>query len=310
MVEADKQYRDRKRGDRAIDRTALPVILCVACGIVSIPARSETRAGDRVVNTASARYDVAAKQEVVTSNTDIVLVAERLDIALSRADMVASSAIPVVLTNRGNGMEAFRLSAQVDAGTAPHVFAIDTDGDRRYDAARDTLIVAATTPPLDPGASLALLLLNDGDATGPVTVIAQAATGSGTPGMVFTGAGDGGGDAVVGPTGARAELTVPVTAPDAPPTLTKTQSVLAPDGSARAVRGAVISYTLVAHFPTWTTAARIDDPVPAGTRYVPGSLSLDGAAQADPGAAGAIAVALGDIPAAGVRTLQFKVRIQ
>lgn len=310
MIEAGEQYREDRCSGWAICRPALCVLLCYACGSVAIPAQAETRAGDRVVNTASARYDAAAEQDVATSNTDVILVAERLDIALSRADMAASSAIPLVLTNRGNGMEAFRLSAPVAAGAARQIFAIDTDGDGRYDAARDTLIVAATTPPLDPGASLALLLLNDGDATGPVTVIAQAITGSGTPGMVFAGAGDGGGDAVVGPTGARAELTVPVTAQDVPPTLTKTQSVLAPDGSARAVRGAVISYTLVARFPTATRAARIDDPVPAGTSYVPGSLSLDGAAQADPGAAGAIAVALGDVPAAGVRTLQFKVRIQ
>lgn len=310
MIEASKQYREDRRSGRAISRSAQCVLLCCAFSSVAIPAQAETRAGDRVVNTASARYDVAAEQNVATSNTDIVLVAERLDIALSRADMVASSAIPVVLTNRGNGMEAFRLSAQVDAGTAPQAFAIDTDGDGRYDAARDTLIVDATTPPLEPGASLALLLLTDAAPTGPVTVIAQAVTGSGTPGMVFAGAGDGGGDAVVGPTGARAELTVPVTMQDASPTLTKTQSVLAPDGSARAVRGAVISYTLVARFPTSTVAARIDDPVPAGTSYVPGSLSLDGAAQADPGAADTIAVALGDVPAAGVRTLQFKVRIQ
>ena len=112
------------------------------------------------------------------------------------------------------------------------------------------------------------------------TIGAQAVTGSGTPGTVFAGAGDGGGDAVVGPTGARAELVVPVGRRRDAPTLTKTQSVLAPDGSARAVRGAMITYTLVARFPAATGAARIDDPVPAGTTYVPGSLSLDGAADA------------------------------
>lgn len=313
MIQAGKQYWEDKRSGRAISRSALRVLLCCACSSAAIPTQAETRAGDRVVNTASARYDVAAEQDVATSNTDIVMVAERLDVTLSRADMVASSAIPLVLTNRGNGVEAFRLSAQADAGAARQVLAIDTDGDGRYDAARDTLIVDATTPPLEPGASLALLLLSDGVPTGPVTVIAQAATGSGTPGTVFAGAGDGGGDAVVGPTGARAELVVPPAGQDALPTLTKTQSVLAPDGSARAARGAVVSYTLVARFPTSTTAARIDDPVPAGTSYVPGSLSLDGVAQADPGTPGTpgtIAVALGDIPAAGVRTLQFKVRIQ
>lgn len=310
MAKPGKQCRENTCNGPSIDRFVLGTLLYCACGGAPIKAQAETRAGDRVVNTASTRYDVGQRQDVATSNADIVLVAERLDVAVSRSDTVAPSAIPFVLTNRGNGMEAFRLSTQADAGAAPRIFAIDTDGDGRYDAARDTPVVDTATPSLDPGASLALLLLTDAAPARPVTIVARAVTGAGTPGTVFAGAGDGGGDAVVGPTGARAELIVPSAVQDASPTLTKTQSVLGPDGSARAVRGAVISYTLVARFSAPTTGARIDDPVPAGTTYVPGSLSLDGTAQTDPGTAGTIAVALGDIPAAGTRTLQFKVRIQ
>jgi hypothetical protein len=70
-------------------------------------------------------------------------------------------------------------------------------------------------------------------------------------------------------------------------------------------------------FAEAASAARIEDPVPAGTRYVPDSLMLDGAllsdaADDDAGQAdnATIAVTLGDIAVAGVRTVQFQVQIQ
>nr|WP_243848374.1 hypothetical protein [Sphingomonas insulae] len=81
--------------------------------------------------------------------------------------------------------------------------------------------------------------------------------------------------------------------------------------------GAVVTYRLEARFTGPAAAARIDDPVPQGTRYVPGSLTLDSAplsdaADADSGQAddATVAVALGDIAAATTRTVQFQVTIQ
>ena len=61
----------------------------------------------------------------------------------------------------------------------------------------------------------------------------------------------------------------------------------------------------------------LTDAIPAGTVFVPGSITLDGrpltdAADADLAAfdGSTVSVAIGDVAAAGVRTVQFQTRIQ
>jgi uncharacterized repeat protein (TIGR01451 family) len=83
------------------------------------------------------------------------------------------------------------------------------------------------------------------------------------------------------------------------------------------MHGAIVTYRLVASFPASTRGVAIDDPIPAGTDYVPGSLTLDDRTLSDTsdGDAGtanttSIRVALGDIAANATRTIQFSVKIQ
>ena len=121
----------------------------------------------------------------------------------------------------------------------------------------------------------------------------------------------------MGSSGAAATAVTALTPPTGLPTLVKSQSVFAPDGSARAVRGAIITYRIVANFPTATRGVTVDDPIPAGTDYVAGSLLLDDRAvtdarDADAGTADSAAIhaALGDVAASGTRTVQFSVKIQ
>ena len=90
------------------------------------------------------------------------------------------------------------------------------------------------------------------------------------------------------------------------------------------MRDSVITYTLEARFTDAVSGARIADPIPAGTAFVPGSLTLDGAPLSDAAdddagrfdAAGGtaqgpgIAVALGQVAAASVHVVQFKAKIQ
>jgi len=287
-------------------------------------AYAETEAGAPITNTAALRFDVAGQDVAIRSNTVTTLVAERLDIALARRGTdpitAATDALAILLTNRGNGQEAFILAASDGSATPPTRFAIDVDGDGRYDPARDQLLSGGRTPPLAPGTQLPLLLLADVAAQFDGvqnTISARAVTGSGGPGTIFAGQGDGGGDAIVGPTGAQAQIVVPTVGNAAQGSLVKTQSVLAPDGSARATSGAVITYTLTASVPAPSRGVRIDDPIPAGTRYVPGSLTLDAAtlsdgADTDAGSASAdgIAVALGTLTEPAIHTVVFKVRIQ
>ncbi|WP_133020178.1 hypothetical protein [Sphingomonas sp. PP-CE-1A-559] len=293
-----------------------------------------TPAGTPIVNTAGLRYDADGTAQSTSSNTVTIIVAERLDVALVRdgrgAVVVTAQpvAIPFTLTNLDNGAESFVLAASVSPGAAVlRTLVIDTDGDGLYDPAKDVAPVDGKTPLLTPGQSIKLLAIlvatPEGGATNAVlTVTARSTTGSGATGNVYPSAGDGGGDAVVGPTGALATVSVPLGTALAGPVLLKSQSVRAADGSQTAVRDAVITYTLEARFTDAVTGARIADPIPVGTVFVLGSLSLDGAplsdgadddaGRFDPSAAqgAGVTVALGRVAAGSSHTVQFKAKIQ
>lgn len=272
-------------------------------------------AGIRIANIAAVHYDTGGAASFGTSNVVELIVAERLDVTLTRPPSAPVSRgvdtpIALLLTNTGNGHESFAL--QVAGANGRPSIAIDRNGDGHYDPATDTLLPDGHTPELMPGATLALVVFADTSTVSPggvISIAATATTGSGAPGTVIAGGGDGGGDAVVGPTGASATVSVPID-PASPPTLIKSQSVLAPDGGSRPVRGAIVTYVLDAGFPAAADDAHVDDPVPAGTRYVAGSLRLDGAVVADPVDVGTIRIALGPVSAAASHRIQFQVQIQ
>jgi uncharacterized repeat protein (TIGR01451 family) len=314
--------------------------------LLSEPAVAETPAGTPIVNTAALRYDAVGETQAIASNTVTLIVAERLDVALVRDGqgaivvMPRPTIVPLTLTNRNNGAESFAIAASVIPGAVTlKALVVDADGDGLYDPTKDLTPVNALTPVLTPvltpGQSIKLfaVLVTSGDpapaggAAATLTITARSTTGSGAPGSGYAGRGDDGGDAVVGPTGAAASVVVPLTTASAGPTLFKTQSVRAADGSQSAVRDSVITYTLEVRFADAVTGARIVDPIPAGTVFVAGSLTLDGAplSDAQDGDAGrfdatgvqgssaqgpAIAVALGQVGAAAVHTVQFKTKIQ
>ncbi|MCP3734082.1 hypothetical protein M9979_04225 [Sphingomonas sp. RP10(2022)] len=292
-------------------------------------AAADTRAGARIVNVATLTARDGDGERTLPSNPVSLTVAERLDVALTRTDDAVLAvapggvAVPLLLVNRGNGLEAFDLVAlPSDTSARVRLIAIDRDGDGRFDAAIDTPLADGRTPELEPGATLRLLVVLDPAAAEvtatTLTAVARAATGSGPAGTMFATRGDGGSDAVTGSTDARAEVVVPLgTEATAAPVLVKSQSVRAPDGSTNPVTGAVVTYRLEARFAAATAAARIADPIPVGTAYVPGSLTLDAAALSDAGGDDAgegdprgIAVDLGDVAAAATRTVTFQVTIQ
>ena len=272
----------------------------------TVPA--QTAAGTRIANVAVLRSDGAA---AIGSNPVAIVVAERLDCTLARTPPPAAgegSASGILLTNTGNGREAFAVAA-VGGDGAPYRLAIDADGDGRFDAARDRWLVDGITPDLAPGATVRLLV-PVGDPA--MTVTARATTGSGSPGAVFAGAGDGGGDAVVGPGGGGARLAI-AAAFAGPPTLTQTQAVVTGAADCEAARrGAAVRYTLVVRFGAAATAATLIDPVPVGTAYLPASLTLDDVTVADAGhlVDGRVVVALGPVAAGAVHRLAFTVVVQ
>lgn len=281
--------------------------------MLPLPLSAQTLAGTPVVNVAGVRDAGAATP--TASNAVTLIVAERLDCTLALAagqatSIAAGGTVGVVLTNTGNGNEAFAVAATTGGGAARTV-AID-DGDGRFDPARDHVLADGVTPLLAPGAAVTLFVATDDTAVSAVTVGARAVTGSGTPGTAFAGQGDGGGDAVVGATGAAARVTVAIVLADLPPAIVESQAVLAGDGSATARIGSVVTYTIVASFVSASPAASIVNPIPANAAYQPGSLTLDGAALADAGrfAANQLTVPLGAVVAGAVHRVTFKAIIQ
>jgi len=307
--------------------------IAVALLLSASGAAARTRPDVAIVNSAQAAFSLGGAASSAASNAATLVTLETLDIALARtgSDPIVLrpsvvTPIPFTLTNAGNGSEAFTLAGTI-AGIGATItgYAIDRNGDGKYDPAVDTAIaIGANTPPLDSGASLALLVLVESDAPangGTLTLSSHAVTGSGAPGTIFAGKGDGGVDAIVGTTTAAATLSIPLTAgTDATAVvLDKSQAILAFDGSASAVSGAIVTYTIAAHFSGSGLAKGgvLSDPIPDGTAYVPGSLRLDGAvltdaSDADAGSADAagISVALGDVAAPALRTISFQVTIK
>jgi uncharacterized repeat protein (TIGR01451 family) len=305
-------------------------VLAVLMLFAAPHAKAAASAGQAIVNTAQVAFQIAGAAGSVPSNTTTTQVAEILDLTLVRrtTGLVAvpsdfgAFGVPFVLTNTGNGNEAFHVEAAAQEG-APAV-AIDTDGNGAYDPAIDAVLPAdGTTPVLAPGASLDLLLrfTSQPGRASTATISAKALTGSGVPGTTFAGSGDQGSDAVVGSTHAEASLDFafqPGTPDGAQATLEKSQTVRAPDGGTAPVPGAVITYRLaLATSGTATMSdAEIIDPIPAGTAFVPGSIRIEDVASSDVADAdaaffdgSAIHIALGEISQPTTRVVTFQVTI-
>lgn len=313
-----------------------------ACSLALIAApamATGTLAGTPIENTASASYDGPGGTSVsVDSNRVELIVDEILDIAVASNDAgdvgvspgEADAILSFTVTNGGNGPEPAVLSANLGIGgddfdpTAASIH-IDSNNNGAYDAGVDTAYNAASPPDLDPDASITVFILGDipgstvdGDRS-EVALIATAKTGSGTPGTVFAGAGEGGSNAVVGATGATDNDSGFYAVSAAIIALTKSAAVVDPFGGATQVPGSIITYSLVASVTGSGSLPNvaISDSVPTGTSYVGGSITLDGsgltdsAGDADGGSfdGSAIRVALGSVAAGITKTITFQVEI-
>jgi uncharacterized repeat protein (TIGR01451 family) len=298
-----------------------------------------TPAGTVIDNVATATYDLpTGGTSTVTSNIVTLKVDELLDVTVASADpgdvATAPAAIAQVLkytvTNAGNGSEAFTLTAQDTAGGDdfnPSVTSIvlDSNSNGVFDAGLDTVYVAGSNNPLlAPDASTTVFILStipggvgDGD-RGRVDLKAVAVTGSGAPGTTFAGAGQGGGDAVVGATGADAEDDGYFVVSAAVLSLVKSATVTDPFGGATRVPGSTITYSLLASASGSGSLAnvRVADTIPTGTTYKPNSITLDGSPLSDANDADAgrftgtgVSVGLGNVAAGSSYTITFKVDI-
>jgi uncharacterized repeat protein (TIGR01451 family) len=313
----------------------------IALGAVAFaPAyAAKTPAGTVISNTAKATFDLpGGGTDSVDSNTTTVKVDEILDVAVASLNsgdvMTTPGATNQVLTfkvtNAGNGQEAFKLTARDNAtgddfDPTTTSIVIDTNNNGTYDPGTDTVYTAGSNDPsLAPDGTVTVFLLSTIPAgatngqRGEADLVATSVTGNGTPGTVFAGKGDGGGDAVVGSTSATASAAGFYAVSASSVALTKSATVTDPFGGTSHVPGSIITYTLVASVTGSGSASNlvISDAVPSGTTYQAGTLTLGGtsltdAADSDAGEVitGNVTVRLGTVAAGASQTATFKVKV-
>ena len=311
--------------------------LAIAAALITTPAHAGgVKAGTLIENTASATYDGGAGPVTIPSNTITVKVDELLDVTVTSRDSGPVSAAPgsavltFELTNTGNGPEAYTLTANPavagnDFDTTVNGIAVDTNGNGVYDPGVDQMLTGpATTAAIAADASLTVFVLvtipggvADGDQS-DVSLLAEAVTGTGAPGTAFAGQGAGGGNAIVGSTGANATATGSLSVGITDVDLIKSATVRDPFGGTGIVPGATITYAIRAEVKGSGSVSDlvVTDAAPADTTYVAGSLKLDGAtltdaADADAGRFGTsgISVDLGTVSGGSSRTVTFQVTI-
>ncbi|HEX8239633.1 MAG TPA: hypothetical protein VF574_07840 [Allosphingosinicella sp.] len=319
---------------------ALAAFTAVSAGVLASPALAAgTPAGTSITNVATATYELPNGDEArIASNIVTLKVDELLDVSVAWGDPsdVATSAgatsqlLKFTVTNGGNGAESFTLGTLANGGgddfdPAVTAIVLDTNNNGAYDAGVDTVYASGSNDPeLDPDQSITVFVLatipagaGDGN-RGRIDLTAIARTGSGAPGTSFAGLGQGGGDAVVGATGADSEDDGYYRVARASVAFVKSATVADAFGGTAAAPGSTVTYTLAATVSGTGSLAnlKVSDPVPAGTTYKPGSLTLEGnpltdAADADSGSftGTAISVGLGTVAAGTTRTITFQVRI-
>lgn len=325
----------------ALHQYRIPAISILALAMtLALPMSAQaagTRAGSTISNTASASYDTGGGTQTVDSNQVDLRVDELLDVTVDSSDPADVPTTPGAtaqlltysITNNGNGEESFALSTVANGGGDdydPTVTQIYIDnGDGVFDANTDTLYTPGTNDPvLDPDESVTIFVLSttpagvsDGD-RGTVSLVAASRTGTGAPGTSFTGQGEGGGDAVVGATGADGQDQGAFVVSAATVSLVKSAVVVDPFGGSEPIPGATITYTIVATVAGSgsVNGLAITDAIPADTSYIAGSITLGGTTQTDAADTDAgdyngtrINVALGTVAGGQTRTVTFRTTI-
>ena len=297
-----------------------------------------TVAGTDIQNIASATYDTPTGPVTIQSNTVTIKVDELLDVTVAGTDPGDINTAPGAtgnvqtfrVTNTGNGGEAFRLTANANNGgddfdPTLQQIVIDTNNNGIYDPGIDDVYAAGTNDPLlAPDESKVIFVVTATPAgvtngnRANVSLTAAAVTGTGAPGTSFAGAGQGGGNAVVGTTGADGDASGFLLVQAATLSLMKSATLVDPLGGNRPVPGAIITYSLVATISGSGAINNlvISDPIPAGAQYQAASMTLEAAALTDAVDADAgnyngtrIAVTAGNVPAGQTRTVTFRVVI-
>lgn len=312
------------------------IALVAICVMPTAAHATGTLAGTTISNTASASFDNGGGTQTIDSNRVDLKVDELLDVTVAgnatdvpTAPGATNQVLTYRVTNTGNGPEAFALSTIANVGgdnydpVVTQIF-IDANGNGTWDPT-DTLYVAGSESPLQPDTAMTVFVLATTPASaadgnrGIVTLVAAAKTGTGAPGTSFAGKGEGGGDAIVGSTGADGQDNGAYKVSAATVTLVKSAVVVDPFGGSEPVPGATITYTITATIAGSgsVNSLAITDNVPADTAYVANSIKLGATALTDASDADAgdydgtrIRVQLGTVAGGQTRAVSFKTKIK
>jgi len=301
-----------------------------------------TPVGTVIDNMAQVNFEVAGTPISQNSNVSSITVQERIDVVVvlqSAQVQVAANdtdrALLFTVTNTGNGSETFLLSINSVIGgdsfdpvpsTTPIYFDTDASGD--FNVGDVAYVPGSNDPVLVADASVDVLILNDIPGTvanseiGRSELTADSLTGTGAPGDVFLTLGDGGTDAVLGTTGGTGTDTGEYIVGDVQLNILKSVSVLDQFGGTEPIPGATMTYTVTVEVTNTGTATNsvFNDPIPADTTYLPGSIILNAAAltdvidadagELDTSGAPTVVVRLGDLTQVlGIQTVVFQVTI-
>ncbi len=304
-----------------------------------------TTAGTVIETTATVTYtlgsDPAAHTVTAAHSFEVLEIIDTVVVWQDAAAVTVStpqgqSILTFLLTNTGNGPEAFSLNVLDTLGgddfdpSAQNLW-LETNGLpglQTGGSPSDTLFGTAT-PVLPADAALLVYLLcsipsglNDGH-TGQVRLIAAAATpgASGAPaGTELSGAGVDGASAVVGTTNAESDTVGAYIVAAVDVQVTKSiAGIEDPSGGSDPYPGARVAYRLsvVVGGSGTAEALTITDTIPADMTYVPDSTVLDGIPQTDAADAptdrsdfnvtdaNSVTVVLGDTVAPATHTIEF-----
>jgi uncharacterized repeat protein (TIGR01451 family) len=316
--------------------------LLIAGGCLPFAAHTiGTPAGTEIRNHAEISFVLNGSAEQRLSNSITLRVLELLDVNLfaqtpERVVDAGAPAAPILftLTNTGNGVERFALSVDsalgdddFDPAAPPVPLYLDSDSTGSLTGADVAYSPGTNDPELAADASIGVLLLQDipsgiaDGQRGAAQLRAAAFTASGSPGALYAGVGDGGVDALVGASGARAVSIGEYLVGGVSVTVQKSAAIADSSGGAVPSRGATVLYTIrVSAVGQGVAAGAVfHDRMPAHTTYVEGSLALNGAALSDTAdadrgeyvaATSELVVTLGDlVPASGSQEVRFAVTI-
>lgn len=301
-----------------------------------------TAVGTLVENTATVDYEINGADYTAVSNTTIFAVAERIDVDVTLASgpltvgaAATNQALLFTVTNLGNGSETFSLAidsvlAGDDFDPLPTVTSIyfDTDGSGDFNTGDVAYSAGNNDPLLAADESVDILIVNDipgnvvNGQLGRSQLSATSMTGTGNPGDVYAGLGDGGTDAIIGTTGGSDADVGEYVVQDVVINVQKTQLVTDPSGGNEPIVGATLTYTITVEITSAGTAtdSTIRDVIPTYSIFVPNSITLNGnavsdamdldAGEYDTTGVPAVVVRLGDLTQGdGIQTVAFQVTI-